>query len=194
MANLSKRDAANIAISVLSAVRNSINVDSTYIGYAAAAGIGVTNTFPTTDPISSLTVTRASAAQMTSMVQSYTTLCARTLRLNFTRTGTWVLTAAISGNQGQAHYNNEVVKPRPGVVSVYYGYVPGFTPVAGQLVPAAPGYTIFANNQLASRTAFINLCNDLNVKIQAHRDNNALGIGYCHTNCHNNCHTSRGRR
>lgn len=194
MANLSKREAADIAIFVLSSVRSTIDVPAEYIGYASAAGVGVTATFPTTDPVSSLTVTRASSAQMTSMVQNYTTLCARTLRLNFTRTGMWVLTATISGNQGQAHYNREVVKPRPGVVSVYYGYVPGFAPIASQLAPTAPGYTIFANNKLASRQAFVDLCADLNTKIRAHRDNNARAIGYCHTSCHNNCHVSRGRR
>lgn len=197
MANLARRDAADLAITHLrGAVVPSINVTGEYINYAAAAGVGVMNTFPPADPIQYLSKGPAKGAQMTNMIQTYVTQCARVLRLVYTRTGTWALSSTSSRpNQGQAYYNQQVVMPRPGAQSTYYGYVPASTPVASQLTPTnGTGYSIFATGQLASRSKVVALLTNLGARVKAHMNNNPISISYCHTNCHNNCHSSRGRR
>lgn len=195
MASITRREAANIAIYVLRSVTNDINIDSAYISYAAAAGVSVTTAIPTTDPISYLSLKNASASQMISMVQNYTTLCAKTLRINFTRTGYWVLTAnPFSTNQGSAYYYQQAALPMPGTVSSYNGYISSSTPVQSQLTPPAPGYTIFATTKNILRQDFVNLTTNLKARVQAHMANNPVAVSYCHTSCHNNCHTSRGRR
>lgn len=194
MANLTRSEANRIVTTTLTQIRSSINITPDWMSIAASAGVGVTNALPAFNVPAMLSLSRASGAQMTSMVQSMTTLCARTIRINFTRTGTWSLRADPSGDQGGTYYNQQNALPRPGTVNTFVGYVPGFTPIASQLVPNAPGYTIFANNQLTSRAAFTALCQGLNSKLVAHMNANPIAISYCHTNCHNNCHTSRGRR
>lgn len=197
MANLSRRDAANLcATYIRGGVEPWINVPDEYINYAAAAGVGVQRALPVSDPIQYLGGGVAKGAQMTNMIQSFITQCAKTLTLPFTRTGRWVLTASSSlPNQGQAYYNQQVLLPRPGTTSTYYGYAPGFTPVAGQLTPTnGTGYGIFATGQIASRSSVINLLTNLQSRIHAHMVNNPIAMSYCHTNCHNNCHSSRGRR
>lgn len=197
MANLSRRDAANLAQSYIRAgVEPWINVPDEYINYAAAAGVGVQRALPVADPIQYLSAGVNRGAQMTNMIQSFITQCAKTVTLPFTRTGYWVLTADPGlPNQGQAYYNQQVLLPRPGTVSTYYGYAPGFTPVASQLTPTVgTGYGIFATGQNASRSNVITLLANLQARINAHMANNPIAMSYCHTNCHNNCHSSRGRR
>lgn len=195
MVAITRREAADIAIFVLRSVTNDININSTYVSYAAAAGLSVTTAIPTTDPISYLSKKNASAEQMINMVQNYTTLCAKTLRINFTRTGTWSLTADPGRtNQGQTYFNQQNALPRPGTVNSYNGYISSSTPVQSQLTPAAPGYTIFGPTKKILRQDFVDLTVNLKSKVQAHMANNPRAVSYCHTSCHNNCHTSRGRR
>lgn len=197
MANLSRRDAANLAISsIRSAVEPWVNVPDEYINYAAAAGWGVTRTITAPDPIQYLAAGVSKGAPMTNMIQNYVTQCAHVLALVYTRTGRWVLTADSGlANQGQAYYNAQVLLPRPGTQSTYYGFVPQFTPIASQLTPNdGTGYTIFNTGQPASRSKVVALLSNLNARVHAHMVNNPIAISYCHTNCHNNCHSSRGRR
>lgn len=197
MADLLRRDAANLAIAYIrGSVEGSINVPDEYINYGAAAGIGITRTMAAPDPIQYLSAGNPRGAQMTTMIQTYITQCARTLRLVFTRTGTWSLQANPGlANQGQDYLNQQATLPMPGVQTTYYGYVPGFTPIASQLTPSnGTGYSIFTTGQNASRSLVIALLTNLGSRVAAHMTNNPISISYCHTNCHNNCHASRGRR
>lgn len=194
MANLSKREAANLIITTLRNPQNAaINIPASFISTAAAAGVAVQTSTPATDPITTLTAAAASPSQLASTIQNMVVQYARTVTIRFTRTGTWNLIADPSGNQGQAHYDSQVGLPRPGTVNDYVGYVPGFSPISSQLVPAAPGYTVLGSTQNASRSALVNLLNNLAARLASHRGN-VVSVSYCHTNCHNNCHSSRGRR
>lgn len=198
MADLSRRDAANLAILHLrSSLEAYINVPDEYINYAAAAGVGVQRSIPlpVPDPIQYLAAGAPKGAQMTNMIQTYITQTARSLRLVYTRTGTWVLQANPGlANQGPGYLNQQALLPKPGVQSEYYGFVPGWAIVPNQLTPTAVGYGIFATGQNASRSSVIALLSNLQGRVIAHMQNNPIAMSYCHTNCHNNCHSSRGRR
>lgn len=197
MADLLRRDAANLAIThIRGSVASYVNVPDTYINYAAAAGWGVSRTINAPDPIQYLAAGTPKGAQMVTMIQNYVTQCAHVLRLIYTRSGKWSLTAdPWSTNQGDSWYSYSAGLPRPGVQSVYYGFVAKFTPVASQLTPTdSLGYTIFNTGQPASRSRVVSLLTNLGARTNAHMINNPIRISYCHTNCHNNCHASRGRR
>lgn len=198
MADLTRRDAANLAILYLrSQLEPYMNVPDEYINYGAAAGVGIQRPFPlpVPDPIQYLAAGAPKGAQMTNMIQTYITQTARSLRLLYTRTGTWVLQANPGlPNQGQDWLNYSVTLPMPGTVSQYYGFVPGWTIHPDQLTPTAVGYGIFATGQNASRSQVVALLQNLSSRVIAHMQNNPISMSYCHTNCHNNCHSSRGRR
>lgn len=198
MADLTRRDAANLAILYLrSSQEGYMNVPDEYINYAAAAGVGVQRPLPlpVPDPIQYLSQGAPRGAQMSNMIQQFIVQCARCHRLVFTRTGTWSLTASSgSTNQGQAYLNQQATLPKPGSQYQYYGFVPGAGVDATQLTPTAVGYGIFATGQNASRSTVMALLNNLQSRIINYMQNNPISMSFCHTNCHNNCHSSRGRR
>lgn len=198
MADLSRRDAANLAILYLrSQLEGYMNVPDEYINYAAAAGVGVIRPFPlpVADPIQYLSGGNPRGAQMSNMIQQYIIQTARCHRLIYTRVGSWSLTASSGiADQGQAWLNYSATLPGPGAQSQYYAFAPGWGVDQSQLTPTAVGYGIFATGQNASRSQVIALLSNLSGRVINYMQNNPISMNYCHTNCHNNCHSSRGRR
>lgn len=124
MSNLSRRQAADVTMQILqSTTRAYINIPDEYINYAASVALYVTRNWPGDDVAWNLPSAAARGPEMANAIQIYTNLCSKTLSFNFTRTGTWNLTADPGvANQGQDYLNQQAALPMPGAVAQYQGY------------------------------------------------------------------------
>jgi len=124
MSSLSKREAANITMSVLKAGSAAyINIPDEYINYAAAVGLYVTRNWPGDDAIWYIPSAKARGPEMANAIATYTNLASKTLSFRFTRMGTWSLTADDTvADQGQDYLNQQSGLPPPGAVAQYQGY------------------------------------------------------------------------
>lgn len=180
MAVISKNAAIAEIHARLRRVGTQINIEQYWINLAAGTGVVVSPTLPT-DNIAARLGTIASGTDLTKAIQAYTTMVARTLRLQF----------VLAANRFGDATGNEGI----GRTDYFYGYVPRFVPSEGQLAPTTPSYdTSIAAGQTASVSKFLGLLDHLDAKIKSHADANMITVNYCHNSCHDRCHTSRGRR